>query len=405
MAIEPASRYGIWVKRASVVVLLVLGGTAHAGVMGGFGGREDAYLVGADRVCTPLAVEGGVAKGVPSCHKAASDEIAQLSIKTPKAERGTKARFAATASAGTLTVTKPESGEVVVTWTSIDPISKVVDVYGSTYGNVVAVELMIRRGGRDQADVVAFDLHAMTPPTAGAEPSATPTSGGASAPTKPGASAATEKTPSSKELDKALAAARKAKGKAAIAAWAKVTALDADNSEARYGTAVALAQAKKSADAVALLQTLAGSKRADAIEFLVAARFDPAFAGVRADADYRKAVGLDRPPATFYEHVMGLGGSWEQAGTSCDVPSVSLTLTRDRAFKLRVKTACEGDSADDRFSGTWDLQEPTLVLSLPTGEGANADQVPCTVEAAGAEDAIHCTVSKELDFTVRPVRR
>ena len=397
MAIRPPSRYGIWVKRASVAVVasfwLGMGGVARAGVMGGFGGREDAYLVGADRVCKPLEVDAGVAKGTPSCHKAASDEIAQLSIKTPKAERGSKARFAATASATTLTITRPDSGETVVTWTSIDPISKVVDVYASQYANVVAVELMIRRGGRDQADVVAFDLHAAATPAPN-EPTTTTTT-----------TTATEKPPTSKELDKAIAAARKAKGKAAIAAWAKVTALDADNSEARYGTAVALAQAKKNADAIAQLQALAGSKRTDAIEFLVAARFDAAFAAVRADADYRKAVGLDRPPATFYEHVMGLGGSWEQAGTSCDVPSVSLVLSRDRAFKLRVKTACEGDSSDDRFSGTWDLQEPTLVLSLPTGEGTNADQIPCTVESAGAEDAIHCTVSKELDFTVKPVRR
>jgi hypothetical protein len=270
---------------------------------------------------------------------------------------------------------------------------------------------MIRRMGRDQADVIAFDLHG----GGGTTPAETGTGGGTGTIAKPPigqtgttgttAPAATDKTPTSKELDKATKAARKTKGKAAIAAWAKVTALDADNSEARYGTAVALAQTKKNADAVAQLQALAGSKRADAIEFLVAARFDAAFAAVRADADYRKAVGLDRAPATFYEHVMGLGGAWEQAGTSCDVPSVNLTLTRDRAFKLRVKTACEGESADDTFSGTWDLQEPTLVLSLPTGEGTNADQVPCSVEAAGAEDAIHCTVSKELDFTVKPVRR
>ena len=62
-------------------------GVAQAGVFDGFGGREDAYLVGADRVCTPLAVQGGVASGVPACHKAASDEIAQLSVKPAKAER------------------------------------------------------------------------------------------------------------------------------------------------------------------------------------------------------------------------------------------------------------------------------------------------------------------------------
>jgi hypothetical protein len=376
-------------------LVLLLGGVARAGVMNGFGGREDAYLVGADKVCAPIKVEGGVAKGMPSCHKAASDEIAQLDVKTAKAERGQKAQFAASAQGTTLTVTRPDSGATVVTWTSMDPISRVVDVYASTYGNVVAVEVMVRRMGRDQADVVAFDLRG----AGGATPETHAGAGSGS-----GSAAATEKAPESPALDKAVKAARKAKGKAALAAWAKVQAIDPDSSEARYGTAVALAQSKKTADAVAALEALAKSKRADAIEYLVAARFEPAFAPVRADAAYRKAVGLDRPPATFYERVMGLGGTWEQAGTSCDTPGVTLALGRDRAFTLRVKSACEGDRYDDKFSGTWDLQEPTLVLSLPNPDGG-ADQIPCAVEAKGGEDSIHCSISADLEFSVRPVRR
>jgi hypothetical protein len=381
------------VKRAFLLVLL-LGGVAEAGVMNGFGGREDAYLVGADKVCTPLQVEGGVAKGLPSCHKAASDEIAQLDVKPAKAERGQKAQFAASAQGTTLTVTRPDSGTPVVTWRSMDPISRVVDVYASTYGNVVAVEVMVRRMGRDQADVVAFDLRG----AAGAN--ATPDSG-----TGKGTGKGTgEAAPTSPALEKAVKAARKAKGRGALAAWNKVLAIDPDHSEARYGTAVALAQARKTGDAIAALEALAKSRRADAIEYLVAARFEPAFAAVRADAAYRKAVGLDRPAATFYERVMGMGGTWEQAGTSCDTPGVTLSLARDRSFTLRVKSACEGDRYDDKFGGRWDLQDPTLVLSLPNPDGG-ADQIPCAVEAKGGEDSIHCSISADLEFSVRPVRR
>src|SRR5262249_7233451 len=157
-------------KRASIAaVVLLAGGTARAGVMGGFAGHDTAYLVGADRVCAPLAVENGAAKGTPSCHKAASDELAQLSIKPPKVERGAKATFAATASGGTLTVTRVDGGASVVTWTSVDPISKVVDVYADADRGLVAVEIMVRRAGRDQADVIGFQVGGAGASTAPAE--------------------------------------------------------------------------------------------------------------------------------------------------------------------------------------------------------------------------------------------
>jgi hypothetical protein len=101
---------------------------------------------------------------------------------------------------------------------------------------------------------------------------------------------------------------------------------------------------------------------------------------------------------------MGQGGTWEQAGTSCDSPQVTLTLTRDRNFTLRVKSACEGDRFDDRFAGTWAAQDPNLVLSLPNADG-KADEFPCAIEAAAGEDSIHCAISEGLEFSVRPVRR
>lgn len=400
-----AARYIYRVKRVHAAVLgigIATASTAYGGAFGGFGGRENAFLVGVDRVCTPLPVRDGAATGAPACHKAASDELAGLSIKPPRAERGARAQFAARAQGRTLTITRPDSGATVVVWESIDPISKVVDVYASTYGNVVGVELMVRRGGRDQADAIAFDVRGAGGDASGTPPTGTP-------PTPPTGTPPTGTPPppppaASPELTKAIARARKTSGKAALTAWAKVVALDAAHSEARYALAVAHAKLKRKADAVAALAALTASTRADAIEYLVAARFDKAFAAWRADPAFRAAVGLDRPATALYERIMGLGGVWEQPATSCDTPEVTLTLARARTFVLRIRSTCSGARYDDRFKGTWDLDASTLVLSLPKPEGGS-DPFPCAVEPKSGEDAIHCSLGEDVEFVVQAVRR
>ena len=151
------------------------------------------------------------------------------------------------------------------------------------------------------------------------------------------------------------------------------------------------------------------STRGDAIEWLVEARLDPAFAGVRADARFRAAVGLDRPPSTVYERLMGFGGQWEQTGTSCDAPEIRLSVKRDRSVKLHVKSSCEGRVYDLPFNGTWRLDDADHVtLILPPQKGAaasNKDEAPCVFKKHGEEDALHCTVGKDLEFEVLPTRR
>ena len=402
-----ASFFGVkraWITCGAAAVLVAAGGAARAGVFDGFGGREDAYLVGADRVCAPLAVAGGAAHGAPACHKAASDEIARLSVKEARPERGAQAKLAAKAAGRTLTVTRVDGGQTLVRWDSLDPISRIVDVYASSYGNLVAVEMMVRRGGRDRAEVVGFDLRgaAAAHPAAGTEAGSGAGSGSGSG---SASGAAATAAPDSPALRKALARARKTRGAGAqLRAWKQVLAVDADSSEARFGLAVAHARTRHQAEALADLAELTRSARPDAIEYLVAARFDRAFARLRADPAFRKAVGLDRPPATFYERVMGMGGTWEQEGTSCDTPQVDLTLSRDRTVAIRVKSACEGMRFDDRFHGTWAAQDPLLVLRLPNPDGGS-DEVPCKVERRDREAAIHCVLSGDLDFVVQPVRR
>jgi hypothetical protein len=372
-----------------ICALVALPSVAAADTFGGFGGNEDAYLVGRDQICTPLKVSGGKAKGVPSCAKASADQVANLSVKTAKAVRGLDASHTASATGRKLEISAKEN--VVVTWESPDPISKVNDVYVSKYETLIAVEYTVRRGGRDMTDVVVFDTGKRSGTTATPQPQPTET-----ATTPPPAESAA--------LKKAVKAARKAKGKAAIKAWGKVIALDAEHSEAQYGLAIAHAKAKKKDLVLAALETLAASQRTDAVEYLVQARFDKAFAALRADARFRAAVGLDTEKAGFYVRLMGNGGTWEQAETSCDTPGVRLGLKQDRTFKLTITSTCSGARYEDSFKGRWEAKEPQLILVLPN-KGKDDESFPCQLQRDGDEDAISCVLDQDLSFVVRPVRR
>jgi len=367
------------------LALLLVASPAFADTFGGFSGVDRPYLVSPDRVCAPLEVKDGVATGTPKCEKTATDAIAHLDIKPP-----TPAQFKARASGKKLEVTN-KAGDVVVTWNAPDPIGKVVDVFTTKYEDRVAVTYTTRRLGKEVTDVVAFELVKTSGRTEPAQPTVQqPT------PQQPTA----QQPPEDPKVTKAVLAARKIQTKAA---WQAVLAIDPEHSEAQYRLAKLAGKA-----GLPQLQKLAHSKRPDAIEWLVEARFDPAFGALRADPAFRTAVGLDRKPATVYEQVMGFGGQWEQTGTSCDKAQVNLNLQRDRTFKLRVKTTCEGQVFDLPFKGTWRLDGQGIVLQLPPPKGQAAsqkDEAPCGLEKQGAEDALHCDLGRDLEFTVLPTRR
>jgi hypothetical protein len=393
---ESKPRYHVYMPamRAALVIATttLIASPALADRFGGFSGVDRPYLVDQDRICKPLEVKAGVATGQPSCEKAGADVIARLSIKDPLPQSGAKAAFTATAQGRTLTVAR-KSGEPIVTWQSIDPIGKVVEVYASQYEDRIAVAYNVRRMGRDVVAVVAFDLLGKQPAVDPKDPAPLTT------PTTPA-------PPEDPKLAKAVAAARKLTGAKAVAAWKDVLAIDAQHSEAMFRLAAAQVAAKQRAEAVAQLEALGRSSREDAIEWLVEARFDKAFTQVRAEPKFRAAVGLDKKPSTTYERVMGYGGQWEQTGTSCDKPEVRLQLQRDRKFKLRIKTACQGAVYDTPFAGTWRIDGTRVVLMLPTkGKVTADDEAPCLLEASGDEDALRCTVGRDLDFIVLPARR
>ena len=384
-------------RSSAVAALLALAwtaGSAAADTFGGFSGVDRPYLVNSDRVCTPLVVTAAKAEGAPACAKAAADVLAKLRMKDPIPQKGVdKATFAATASGRTLTITRA-SGDPVVGWTAPDPITKIVEVYSSQYEDRVAVAFSTRRMGKDVTDVVGFDLGKPSQAAIPKDPTAvTPT-----APPTP---------PEDPAVTKAVASARKAPKAKALAAWRGVLAVDAGHTEALYQIAALQAAAKQTSDALATLGTLAASKHDDAIEWLIEARFDPAFASIRADPAFRSKVGLDKKGTSSYERLMGFGGQWEQTGTSCDKPEVRFTTTRDRVVRIRVKTRCEGQVMDLPFKGIWRLEGDHVVLTMPTRgkQVTAADEAGCTFEVAGDEDSLRCTLGRDIDFVVLPTRR
>lgn len=379
-------------RRAALLASLFVAASARADTFGGFSGVDRPYLVNQDRVCAPLAVSAGAATGAPKCEKAAADAIAHLSIKPPLVQSGAKASFAAQAAGKTITVSR-KTGGVVVAWDAPDPIVRIVDTYASQYDDRVAVAYVTRRAGKEVTDVVAFDLGQGQTAVAAPDP--------ATAIVAP-----TRTTDVDPKVQKALADARKAPRARAAAAWRAVLDLDPAVPEARYRLAALDIVAKRAAEALAGLAAIAASDHADAIEWLVEARFDPAFAALRSDPKFRAAVGLDRKGSTAYERLMGFGGQWEQTGTSCDRPEVRFVASRDRAFKLRVKTTCEGSVFDTPFKGTWRLDGNQVVLQLPNqGKITASDEATCRFESAGDEDALRCALGRDLEFVVLPTRR
>jgi hypothetical protein len=396
---------------------------ARADTFSGFSGVDRPYLVNQDRVCRPLAVAGNAASGVPRCEKVTADVIARLSIKPPLVQSGAKASFAAQATGRTITVSR-RSGDALLTWDAPDPVVRIVEVYASQYDDRVAIAYTVRRAGKEITDVVAFDLGqnqtGVAAPSAAAPPAGTgsdasgPTSvtaritqPGQGPPPDTAATPVAAEPPPDPKLAKAIADARAAPQAKVLAAWTAVLALDAGHAEALFRVAAAQLAAHHTAQAVEALHALATSPHADAVEWRVEARFDPAFAALRADPKFRAAVGLDQKPATPYERLMGFGGQWEQTGTSCDMPEVHLTATRDRKIRIRVKTSCEGRVYDTSFRGTWRIDGQRIVLVLPNSGRTTtaADEAACGFETVSDEDALHCSLGHDTEFVVLPTRR
>ncbi len=269
----------------------------------------------------------------------------------------------------------------------------------------MAVEYEARFGGRARVETVVFSISAAAAPAA-----VTPEPGTSPAPSAPAAGPAAPDDPRlAGLLTKARRLDARNQARPAEAAYRQVLEIDTDHPEARYGLARSLARQRKQPAASEALAALARSPRPDAAEWLVEARFDRVFQGLRGDPAFRAATGLDPDPArqrSLYERLLGFSDTWEQAEVKCEQAEVRLSLERRaRKFRLAITTRCGGYPTTTRLQGGFRLGPDDRVdLVLPNAEGPE-DAVVCRMQRCSSEDCLQCVVDEDLSFTVLPVRR
>lgn len=416
----------------AVLAILVAGGVtpAAAGSFGGFSEDQTRYLSGRDQVCVPIAVAdpgpsaaAQASRAVPACEPADDRRVASARFRRGVPQQGPRADYEASARGTDITLRERRSGRTLVIWSSVDPIDRITGVHASESRApggpgapvaLVAVEYEVRFGGRTRIETVAFAISAAAPaavtPAVPVPPAPGPSAG---TPPAPGPPAGTPPAPDDPRVGERLGKARRLdarnQAKPAEAAYRQVLEIDPDHAEARYGLARSLARQRKQPAAIEALVALARSSRPDAAEWLVEARFDRAFQGLRGDPAFRAATGLDPDPArqrSLYERLLGFSDTWEQAEVKCEQAEVRLSLERRaRKFRLAITTRCGGYPTTTRLQGRFRLGQGDRVdLVLPNAEGPE-DAVACRMQLCSSEDCLQCVVDEDLTFTVLPVRR
>jgi len=372
-----------------VLALAVAPGVAAADPFGGFSRDKKTYLAGRSDVCQPLAVAGGKAEGVARCTKTSPRDVSAAGFR-----RARSGGLRASHAGRTLTVTGAD-GAPLVTWEAPVPISRVVGVYASDAGGLVAVDYVARRLGRSGVDVVGFAL----PGAAAVAPAPTEV-----APTPTGETGKPEGTATAAR-DRAETLLRRRKWSAAADAFRAALEARPNDLRARYGLAKALArQKKRAADAVAELARIAGSGEPSAVEWVVNARMDPAFKRLRKRADFRKAVAR-RPgaPVSAYERLVADGTLWQQPVDPCNAAGVKVRLyPLAGEFDMRIDIRC-GPSRDGiALGGTWSARgADELVLVFPNDDDADETVVCKLSTCEGGADCIACALEDGLSFELR----
>ena len=388
---------------ALVVALLAIPIAAWAGPFGGFAGGK--YLVDGERACAPVSSE----RANPSCKKLSAAEVARLGARKPKPERGPNARFSAR-SKGAVIEVLDHAGKPVARWDAGAPVSGIVAIYIDPAASAAVVEYESRFGGRTVVEAIGIKLPGGGGATGPARPGPKPAASGSSDPSAPELDDADKK-----KLDAAMDKARRSLARrrypAAIASAKAALAIWDQHAGALYVLAAAELGKKDRAAALATLEKLAASTDPEAPEHRVEARRDKAFAALRADPRFRKAVGITADPArplTAYERLMGFGGKWEQRLIACEQPEVKLNLRRKaRRFVLKIRGRCGGPAETTFLDGTWKSSgTDELALTFPN-QGSADEGLVCRVERcrdSSGEDCVRCKVDED-EFLLRVVRR
>lgn len=381
---------------AAISTIVCLAGTAHAGPFGGFATDDKRYLKGGTQICAP--VPAGLETAAPRCQKADAAAIAAAKFRKPKPLTGATAPFRASAAGTRLNVTSTVGKPFA--WSSVDPIVQVNAVYLSSTSSLLAVEFQTRMGSRVVEDVIVFRLAQAELARAAASAAAT---------------AARTATKRSKTLEAAIAAGHKQLKRKRWAAAEKAfraALAEADDPEARYGAAVALARRGKAVQALTDLEAIAASGDPAAAVWKVAARHHRAFRKLVADKRFRAAVGIDRAPGaalSAYERLVGATRKWEQSEIKCDRARINIHFRRrPQTFKLTVTSTCGGYRDRTRLSGSWTATGANRVELTMPNPGGKPEVFACTLDPARdgtGEDQLTCGAGTDMEMALRTVRR
>jgi hypothetical protein len=146
--------------------------------------------------------------------------------------------------------------------------------------------------------------------------------------------------------------------------------------------------------------------------YRVRARRAKTFRHLLTNMTFRKLVGIDSDPAfpkTAYERLVGVGGTWQDAGLACERAKVHLDLDVELyRFLLVISSRCQGSEDKTRLKGTWDWEgNAALKHRFPNAElgmeDLGCELMVCSDDAT--EDCLRCVPDPELEFNLRPLRR
>jgi hypothetical protein len=377
---------------------------AEAGLFGGFT-SEGSYLRGSDQLCKPVSST----LAIPSCEKKTTAQLAALTLHKGEEQSGSNSKVSAKKSASKIKLMDGE-GTLLFTWDSGQVLSGIGSVFLHRKGTWVAIEFTTRFGGRQVEDLVVVRLNNAIGGTAAATPTPTPTP---TTPTAPTAPVAKDPPAFTKAMKAGAKWSKRRKHAKAITAYEQALKEIPEHPEALYRLARSHMGNKDKRKTLEVLARIPKSSHGEARIWRVEARFDLVFKSLRADTDFRKAVGIDRGPddkPTLYERLVAYGGRWEQEPIPCEQPQVNLDLRRNkkRRFDLVIRSKCQGIKETTRLDGSWaDKGNAHLGLTFPNTDSADEDLV-CKMELCAddtGEDCLRCQLEPDIEFLLRVVRR
>ena len=363
------------------ITLGLLGGmdrAISAEPFAGFSTKNHRYLHGADRICDPVLIprRGAAVDAAPRCKRESKPTVLQQKFRIPELLHKSEQPITVQVRGTVLQARDRASSHILFSWTSGEPVRAVRGTFVSPDRRMVAVEYVVGVGAQRSVRCVGFLL-----------------------PLQP-----------SESLKKARRFARNGQSRRALRAYQQTLRDKPNFPEGLFGVAVQAANLRQKEQALRSLEALAKLPGEEGILWLLEARNERAFTGLRMNVRFRNALRLDVPAKqrTVYERLLGDGGHWEQQGTPCERAGVNLNLTvRPATFRLKIHVRCQTDRFTSKHQGRWTAKGSTLQLLFPN-DHAREERVSCKIKMCSdpiEEDCLLCTIDKDLSALLRTVRR